>query len=136
MNFHSVRQFTGSSSDSMPKSKRFRNVLAVLALLLVTGYLTYTYSQHSGIRDRQSIAARRLETFSAALFSPMDKYDYLPEITASHPLVVDTLEHPDDPARIRRLNLYLETLNTTAKSEAIYVTDRKGLTLASSLCGR
>lgn len=116
----------------MPNAKRLRNALAILGLLLATGYIAYTYSQYTGIRDRQGIAARRLEVFSAALFSPMDKYDYLPEITANHPLVADTLEHPDDPARIRTLDLYLETLNRTAKSEAIYVIDAHGLTLASS----
>jgi len=113
-------------------AKRLQHVLAILGLLLITGYVAYTESQFSGIRARQSIAAHRLETFSAALFSPMDKYDYLPEITANHPLVTDTLTHPDDPQHIAALNRYLEELNRTAKSEAIYVINAKGLTLASS----
>ena len=116
----------------MPNATRIRNVLAILGLLVSTGFISYTYSQYTGIRDRQSIAARRLEVFSAALFSPMDKYDYLPEITANHPLVAATLEHPDDPARIRDLAIFLEKLNKTAKTEAIYVTNAQGLTLASS----
>ena len=116
----------------MQNTKRLRNALAILALLLATGYLSYTYSQYTGIRARQSIAARRLAAFSTALFSPMDKYDYLPEITAKHPLLIDTLEHLDDPARLRELNLFLENLNRTAKTEAIYVIDAQGLTWASS----
>ena len=62
----------------------------------------------------------------------MDKYDYLPEITADHPLVADALAHPDDAARVRALDLFLESRNRTAKTEAIYVTDARGLTLASS----
>ena len=116
----------------MRNAKRLRSALAILGLLLLTGYVAYTYSQYNGIRARQSIAARRLEAFSAALFSPMDKYDYLPEITADHPLVADALAHPDDAARVRALDLFLESRNRTAKTEAIYVTDARGLTLASS----
>ena len=116
----------------MPNAKRLRNVLAILGLLLATGCISYTYSQYTGIRDSQSIAARRLESFSAALFSPMDKYDYLPEITSNHPLVIDTLQHPNDPERIKKLDLYFETLNRTAKTDAVYVIDAHGATLASS----
>ena len=116
----------------MPNATRLRTGLAILGLLVSTGFVSYTYSQYTGIRDRQSIAARRLEVFSAALFSPMDKYDYLPEITSNHPLVAATLEHPDDPARIRELAIFLEKLNKTAKTEAIYVTNAQGLTLAAS----
>ena len=86
----------------------------------------------AGIRERQGIAARRLEGFSAALFSPMDKYDYLPEITANHPLVIGALEKPGDATRVRLLNTYLEHLNRTARTEAIYVLDERGLTIAAS----
>jgi len=112
--------------------RRFLDVLAMLALLVVAGFLAYHYSLKAGIRERQEIAAHRLEAFSAALFSPMDKYDYLPEITAEHPLVAATLEKTDDAARIRRLNVYLEGLNRIARTEAIYVLDENGLTIASS----
>ena len=116
----------------MQNAKRLRNIVAILGLLCATGYVAYTYSQYVGIGARQGVAARRLEAFSAALFSPMDKYDYLPEITADHPLVSETLLHPRDSARIAQLNVYLEKLNRTVKSEAIYVIDAHGLTIAAS----
>ena len=90
-------------------------MLIILALLTVVGFVSYDFSLKAGVQDRQAIAARRLEGFSAALFSPMDKYDYLPEITANHPLVVAALERPDDPVRVRMLNVYLESLNRTAR---------------------
>ncbi|SDG60607.1 ATP-binding protein [Propionivibrio dicarboxylicus] len=112
--------------------RRFLDVLVVLAMLVVAGVLAYHYSLKAGIRERQEIAAHRLEVFSAALFSPMDKYDYLPEITAEHPLVAAALEKTDDATRIRRLNVYLEGLSRIARTEAIYVLDENGLTIASS----
>ena len=112
--------------------RRFRDGLIILSLLAVVGFVAYDYSLKAGIRERQGIAARRLEGFSAALFSPMDKYDYLPEITAGHPLVVGTLEQRSDADKVRSLNHYLETLNKTARTEAIYVLDVRGVTIAAS----
>lgn len=112
--------------------RRLRDLLIVLVLLAGLGFLTHDLSLKAGIRERQGVAARRLEGFSAALFSPIDKYDYLPEITAEHPLVSAALEFPEDPVRIQRLNTYLENLNRTARTEAIYVLDERGLTIASS----
>lgn len=119
-------------SNTMERIKRLRNSFLVLGLLLVVGYISYIYSQHVGINARQNEAARRLEVFSGALFTPMDKYDYLPEITSNNLLVVDALKHLNDSARTRKLNAYLEYLNGKAKSEAIYVLDASGLTIASS----
>jgi C4-dicarboxylate-specific signal transduction histidine kinase/CheY-like chemotaxis protein len=116
----------------MPSFKQIRNSLGVLCLLCGSGYLAYTASLHAGLVARHEAAMLRLEEFSAALFSPMDKYDYLPEITADHPLVADALGHPWDSDRIGRLNVYLESLNRRAGTEAIYVLDGQGLTLAAS----
>jgi C4-dicarboxylate-specific signal transduction histidine kinase/DNA-binding response OmpR family regulator len=116
----------------MHYAKRLRNVVAILGLLGATGYLAYSVSLDAAIGARQVVAARRLEAFSAALFSPMDKYDYLPEITAEHPLVSETLMHPGESQRVARLNGYLERLNRTVRSEAIYVIDAHGLTIAAS----
>lgn len=110
--------------------RRLRDLLIVLALLGGVGFVAYSVSLKAGIRERQAVAAQRLEGFAAALFSPMD--DDLPEITAEHPLVRSALERPDDVERIRRLNRYLEILNQTARTEAIYVLDERGLTIAAS----
>ena len=112
--------------------RRFRDVLIILSLLAVVGFAVYDYSLKAGIRERQGIAERRLAGFSAALFSPMDKYDYLPEVTAAHPVVVGALAQATDPARVRSLNLYLENLNRTAQTEAIYVLNARGVTIAAS----
>ncbi|MEI7612512.1 MAG: response regulator [Betaproteobacteria bacterium] len=118
--------------DPMENYKQLRYTFLVLCLLLVVGYISYSYSQHVGIQARQNEAARRLEIFSGALFTPMEKYDYLPEITSNHALVIAALRQANEPARIQKLNAYLEYLNTKTKSEAIYVLDASGLTIASS----
>ena len=109
-----------------------RNLLAILALLAAVGNMAYDYALRSGIAACQELAERRLEGFSAALFSPMDKYDYLPEIVSTHPLVLDALAQPGDSSRVQRLNAYVESLNRTAGTEAIYVLNARGLTIAAS----
>ena len=116
----------------MAGAKGLRNALAILCLLGLTGAASCLLSRDAGLRARQSEASRRLDSFSAALFSPMDKYAYLPEITAAHPLVVDTLEHPGNANRTAALNTFLEVLNRTVKSAAVYVMDAKGMTIAAS----
>ena len=116
----------------METSKRLRNTLLILGLLMAVGAIAYVYSQHVAIEARRTETAHRLETFSRALFTPMDKYDYLPAITSSQPPVIDALKHQKDPERIRKLNVFLQRLNGKAKSEAIYVTNAEGSTIASS----
>ena len=116
----------------MENIKQLRNIFLIFCLLSVVSYISYIYSQHIGINARQNEAAHRLEVFSGALFTPMDKYDYLPEITSNHSFVIDALKHLKDSARVQKLNVYLEHLNEKAKSEAIYVLDANGLTIASS----
>ncbi len=116
----------------MRRLKRLRNTFAIACLLFATGYFSYVLSQQSGIYTKQSEAANRLDNFRAALFTPMDKYDYLPALASNHPIVIDALEHPKDANRNRALNEFLEALNKTAKSAAIYVMNKDGLTIAAS----
>jgi C4-dicarboxylate-specific signal transduction histidine kinase/CheY-like chemotaxis protein len=112
--------------------KKLRNVVLGFCLLAAAGYAAFEHSRQSGISALQATAASRLETFGKSFFTPMDKYDYLPDVTSNHPIAIDALEHPNDPKRIRKLNTFLEGLNRTARTEAIYVMDSHGLTIGSS----
>ncbi|RIX43598.1 MAG: response regulator [Rhodocyclales bacterium GT-UBC] len=104
----------------------------MFALLFAVGYIAHEYSRQSGIALLKNSAANRLEGFRKSFFTPMDKYDYLPDVTSNHPIAIDALEHPNDSAKIRKLNAFLEGLNRTARTEAIYVMDSRGLTIGSS----
>jgi len=120
-------------SDSLIHfAKSLRNIGAALCLLGAVGYISHEYSLHAGLNALKEIAANRLETFSKSFLTPMDKYDYLPDVTSNHPIAIDALEHPNDPKRIQKLNTFLEGLNRTARTEAIYVMDSHGLTIGSS----
>ncbi len=112
--------------------KMSRNALLALAAVAACGYGAFSWSRHEGIKTLQSEASSRLALSRAALFAPTDKYSYLPELVSNHPLVAGSLSGRDDPQRIRDANLFLERLNSSAKSAVIYLLDDRGLVIASS----
>ncbi len=106
--------------------------LLMLTLLSFGVYLAYIWSERAGIRNLRQNAEHRLDIYVGSLLSELRRYDYLPKVLRLNNKVVDLLLHPDDPRQVATANHYLEDLNREAKSLAIYIMDRQGLTLASS----
>ncbi|HJV54033.1 MAG TPA: diguanylate cyclase [Noviherbaspirillum sp.] len=112
--------------------KKLGGILLAVSAIAATGYLSFSVSRGAGIRNLHDEAERRLAVSNAALLTPVDKYSYLPELVALHPLVIDALQHKDDRQRLRQANLYLEQINSIAKSAVVYVLDAKGQVVAAS----
>jgi two-component system, NtrC family, C4-dicarboxylate transport sensor histidine kinase DctB len=112
--------------------KRIRDTVLALLAVVVAGYVAFFWSRQVGIENVRDEAQGRLEIYQAALFAPTDKYSYLPELLASHQLVIDCLLHADDAVHVLQTNRFLENLNRKAKSAAAYILDPKGLVIASS----
>src|SRR5690606_18833382 len=68
----------------------------------------------------------------ASFFSPIERFEYLPGLLATHPVIVNTLLRQDDAQSRATLNAFLETANSKAGSAAVYVMNDTGLTVASS----
>ncbi|MEN3297706.1 MAG: hypothetical protein V7642_6959 [Burkholderiales bacterium] len=113
-------------------AKRIRNAVIFVAVVIPVGLLAFYVSGRQGMEQIHEDAERRLDGFSNALFAPTDKYSYLPDVVANHPIVIDALLDKGHPARLARANAFLDRLNTTAKTATIYVTDDHGLTIAAS----
>jgi diguanylate cyclase (GGDEF)-like protein len=113
-------------------SKKLRNTALFLVLLIVAGVLTFRWEQKAGIEEEQQVANRKLTVFGSKLFSPIDKYSYLPAIISAHPEITAALLDPQAEARTHALSKFLAKINASVKSSAIYVMDRDGLTIASS----
>jgi diguanylate cyclase (GGDEF)-like protein len=111
---------------------RIRQALVALLAVAASGYVAFFWSRQEGIRALQTEARNQLVYSTAALFAPTDKYSYLPEVVAGHPLIVSLMQGKRDPRRVQEANLFLERLNAGVKSSVIYVLDDKGLVLASS----
>jgi two-component system, NtrC family, C4-dicarboxylate transport sensor histidine kinase DctB len=112
--------------------KKLRNAAFFLIMLAVIAILTFRFEQQKGIKGAQQIADRRLATFNSKLFSPIDKFSYLPAIISAHPEIAETLLNPQKEERTHALSIFLAKINTSVRSSAIYVMDRDGITIASS----
>ena len=75
---------------------------------------------------------RTSELQALALRGVATRYSYLPFTAAQQPHVAALLRAPPSPAAREAANAYLQTVNARAGSEALYVMDTSGLTLASS----
>ncbi|CAA2109393.1 Sensor histidine kinase TodS [Variovorax paradoxus] len=75
---------------------------------------------------------RAMEVHVLGLRDSAGKYSYLPFTAGVHPAVRAALAHPGDAAVKQRANLYIEEVNRQAGSDALYVSDLQGLTLAAS----
>lgn len=105
---------------------------SVLMCFVVVTYSCYFLSMQSGIHSQRQSARQRLEVYETSLESILGRYDYLPKTLELNKDVLNLLEHPGDPAALAPVNYYLEQVNAQAKSNAIYILDLKGRTLAAS----
>ncbi|MGZ3241425.1 MAG: sensor domain-containing diguanylate cyclase, partial [Burkholderiaceae bacterium] len=112
--------------------KKLRNVALFFFMLTVAALLTFRFEQQKGIEEEQRIADHRLTAFNSKLFSPIDKYSYLPAIIAAHPEISAALLDPKSEEHTHALSIFLSRINASVKSFAIYVLDSDGLTIASS----
>jgi len=72
------------------------------------------------------------EVQALALHGVATRYSYLPFTAAQQPLVTHLLRNPRSHSVREAANAYLQTVNAHAGSDALYIMDADGLTLASS----
>lgn len=120
--------------DEETAPRRWRGLAVALAgvVIVVIAWLAGVWSRNADIEALHRGSARRLDTLTAALFAPTDKFSYMPGMVARYGKIVQALETPQNPARITGANELLYEINAAAKSAVVYVLDRNGLVIASS----
>ncbi|WP_242404413.1 sensor histidine kinase [Janthinobacterium agaricidamnosum] len=104
----------------------------VLAGFLAIVYLVYFWTERIAIGKLQESGTQRLEVYVSSLENALQKYDYLPKTLELNKEVIRLLQNPDDPALVQSVNLYLEQMNSQARSAAIYISNLSGITNATS----
>ena len=112
--------------------RRWAAVGAWLCLIAAGGALAYLIGERTGIRALQQGTLHRLDIYSTSLRSELSRYEYLPQVVALSPDVLDLLRAPTHRTLQLEANVYLETVNAHAQASAVYVMDTTGLTLAAS----
>jgi two-component system sensor histidine kinase DctS len=124
-----------SSAPQPPPRRRRRALLLGAGLLALAALLIGAAGQWAAAREAsfQADSIRRaMEVHVLGLRDSAGKYSYLPFTAALHPEVLAALAHPGDAAVKQRANLYIEKVNRQAGSDALYLIDPQGLTLAAS----
>jgi two-component system C4-dicarboxylate transport sensor histidine kinase DctB len=104
-------------------------VCAISALIVLAAK---ERAEHSGIVQLLDQGEGRLGIYNQGLKGELGRYDYLPTVIALNADVVAVLQNPkDDKLRIA-VNDYLQRVNASANSSAVYILDRNGVTLAAS----
>ena len=105
--------------------------LALFACLLV-GWAVHRLFLGSYLEGERNNAAQRLEFYAVSLEGALDRYEALPWLLALERDLADLLDKPNDPARRKAANHYLETVQGDAAIATAYLIDLKGETMAAS----
>ncbi|WP_447773181.1 ATP-binding protein [Variovorax boronicumulans] len=122
------------ASPSPTRSRRRALVAwaAVLALVLLLIAVAGQWAARREANFQADSIRRAMEVHVLGLRDAAGKYGYLPFTAGMHPDVLAVLARPQDPATRQRANHYIEEVNRLAGSDALYLTDPQGLTLAAS----
>lgn len=128
-----LARFKGATASSTTtRWHRWAAMGAWLCLIAAGGALGYLIGERTGIRALQQGTLHRLDIYSTSLRSELSRYEYLPQVVALSPDVLDLLRAPANRTLQLEANVYLETVNAHAQASAVYVMDTTGLTLAAS----
>lgn len=101
-----------------------------MAVLLVLG--AGEWATRNELDTQWDNLRRSGEVQALALHGVATRYSYLPFTAAQQPLVAHLLHNPRSQSVREAANAYLQTVNAHAGSDALYIMDAEGLTLASS----
>ncbi len=93
---------------------------------------TYVMASRKASGDIGEASERQLQIIALDLESVLQKFETLPFALGFQTDVLQALAQQDDQRNIQRLNQTLQLIQRQSKVVAIYLLDRKGLTLASS----
>ncbi|WP_084673906.1 sensor histidine kinase [Methylobacterium sp. WSM2598] len=113
----------------------YTRVLAWAAICILSATIVFGVKdgvERSAIRQLQAEGERRLDIYVQSLNGELGRYDYLPTVIALNANVTAMLQNPDDQELRKKVNEYLQDVNESARSSAVYILDHQGVTLASS----
>lgn len=109
-----------------------RTKVAALASAGALLYATFAVSTHTGMTTLERVAKQRADAVLAAMFIPIEKFEPLPEVLATHAELRAALRAPQQKAALLTANAHLQYLTETIGADTIFLMNTAGLTVASS----
>jgi two-component system, NtrC family, C4-dicarboxylate transport sensor histidine kinase DctB len=106
--------------------------VAACSLVVATVFLVHSRARQTALKELRTQSHQRLEVYLKSVEGELARYDYLPTVIALNTDVAAMLQYPTDPSLIGKVNDYLQLVNESARSSAVYILDLNGLTLAAS----
>ncbi len=107
-------------------------VLTSFAVIGGVSWLTYRVNLNSAFAQIDRQASDQLHLIGSTFEVAVGRYRYLPTVLAQARQIGSLFEGPGNPATVDAANRYLENLNRTAGSAALFGLDLNGVARASS----
>ncbi|MGL4937302.1 sensor histidine kinase [Shewanella sp.] len=112
--------------------KRLLMTLVLLVGLFVTLKLTYWVHWHQGTLAIQTQSERQLTELVNFLNAALSRYESIPHVLSTNPMLANALKEPQQSQNIHALNLYLEEVQHITEASDIYLLDALGIAIAAS----
>lgn len=128
-----MNAFVSLNHNGINTSKLFRKILLVLLFLIAVCLVLWAgqWAANRAFQTQADAIHRAIDINALGLRAEIAKYSALPYSATLQPDVINALSQDDAMLR-QRVNLYLEDVNQRVGSDAFYVMDLKGLTIAAS----
>jgi two-component system C4-dicarboxylate transport sensor histidine kinase DctB len=119
-----------SSIRSAPRVAVILTLVFVAAAL--AGWAGYRYSFERALGEIRGNTVHRLDLYAASIEREIEKFAAFPVVVSYDGAIADLAAAPSNPARLVEADRYLERLNASIGTLAVYVLDRSGRCIASS----
>jgi len=103
-----------------------------LLLVLAAAYAGHQLALRAGLARLSEATEHRLDMLATGLDADLARFDYLPALLETNPVVPALLDNPSAAPHREAVNRYLTGVNATAGAEMLYVLDANGVSLAAS----
>ncbi|KAG0183886.1 hypothetical protein DFQ28_000665 [Apophysomyces sp. BC1034] len=111
--------------------RRIALLLIVAAAVIADCVVTWSITRTHAIDGLREASAARAARTTASLQAALDRYESLPYLISTHPLVQDALRQPNGEA-VARANRYLEEIVQRSQASFAYLITQDGLCVAAS----
>ncbi|MCG9698321.1 ATP-binding protein [Shewanella sp. Isolate11] len=117
----------------MSKKRKYLGVILLISFgLVVILRFAYWFHLEHGYQETQQQSQIQMKEIMTTISASLSRYQSIPHVLSTNPLLADALLHQDDVSTIAPLNNYLQEIQSITEALDIYLVNAKGDTIAAS----